>query len=63
MQNQNKYNWTVKNGDYQNRSGNYDKFYYEVKKRAKMQRFLLWAGAAFLFFFGFFKVLAYVAGR
>ena len=57
------YNWTVKNGDYQNRSGDYDKLYRKGIKREKIMRILIWLGVGLLTCIVFFKVLAYIAAN
>ncbi len=63
MENNNVYNWTVKSGDYQNRSGDYDKLYHRGKKRDRLMRTLIWLGAGFITYIVFFKVLAYAAAK
>ena len=57
------YNWTVKNGDYQNRSGDYDKLYRKGIKREKIMRILIWLGVGLLTCIVFFNVLAYIAAK
>lgn len=63
MENNHVYNWTVKSGDYQNRSGDYDKLYKKGIKRDKIKRTLIWLGVGFLTYIVFFKVLAYAAAK
>jgi hypothetical protein len=63
MENHHVYNWTVKSGDYQSRSGDYDKLYHEGRKKEKIKRTLIWLCAGFLTYIVFFKVLAYTAAK
>ncbi len=63
MQNKDYSNWSIEYGDYHHKYADYNKLYTEGKKKAKMKRFLVWAGAAFLSLIIFFKVLAYAAAN
>ncbi len=63
MENHHLHNWSIEYGDYHHKYADYNKLYNEGKRKAKMKRFLLWTGAAFLSFFVFLEVLAYAAAN